>query len=238
MSDKRKGFVCVYLDVGGREPMYLPREEFWKLYTWHHLSEADNTVSSRKEYRKRANDIYELCRTCKHHSGNPASCYAVHREFLAIIKNYGEMKGTGWEQFSNLLNADPDFRVRCVMLSRRMVKASNPFRGPEGKRRVMIDGMSKWAHVDTSIVREGGKLQGRRVYGNPPYDGKYAKSYTLDTALWARDNAVEYFGIWVVPMDERNKQLRCAQGFRCLFRFPNGTMPFILHEFWSRRRYQ
>ena len=100
------------------------------------------------DYGQRATDIYNLIKACELGPGEAKNCYAVRRDLMAVIKSHWDFYQNGWEQFCNLVNADPDFKVRCVMPSKTMVKASLPFRGSSEDPRVMIDGMSKWAHVD------------------------------------------------------------------------------------------
>ena len=45
-------------------------------------------------------------------------------------------------------------------------------------------------------------------------------------------------GFGFVPMTVASVQERCMQGFECIFRFPNDTMPFIPHEYWTGGRYK
>ena len=56
---------------------------------------------------------------------------------------------------------------------------------------------------------------------------------TLALGLEAATTSKGFEGIWILPLSPKNLTKWLEKGFKLIFKYPRGTIPFTPHDYWS-----
>ena len=129
-----------------RNQVKIPTETFWKLISWHYLSNKKEILSI-QEYDVRAKHMWEAITMSQEQSGHKSLCWAADRTLLDI---FIDVCGCTQELFSNILNTYHRFE------SRRSLHVHPAFKD---NANMETNGLDPTTYTGVT-------------YGNPPFDGK------------------------------------------------------------------
>ena len=181
--------------------MRAREEVFWKLVAWHELTHEPDPRPI-EEYDQRARDIWTLVHNCMETSGDSKLCYAAQRTLLDVLIDECHCET---ELFCNYMNTYHPFKHRRSLYVHPAFTAESDMKE---------DGLTEEAYV-------------RSVYGNPPYDGKYASTNTikktLDTAERVSQSQPGFRAVYLIPLAKRRLEERLKHpNAKLLFFFPDG----------------
>ncbi len=194
-----------------RDQITIPVQTFWTLIAWHHLSHELQPLPL-CAYDARAENIVDAVLLAKSSSGDSSLCWAADRLLLDILV---DECGCERELFSNILNTYYKFKFR------RMLSVHPAFQQYGG---LEFDGLCLSAYEGV-------------VYGNPPFDGRFAGrdtiNRTLDNAELASTSKSGFRGVFFLPLSKRKLSKRLLHPrVKLLMRFPNNSIPFIPESYW------